>query len=59
MNPLTVTTHGLSVTLTTNAAGHDFICYRHSTPQQLNAILIEALAKIIALGEADPRGYKE
>ncbi len=57
MKPLVVTTRGIVLTLTTNAAGHAYLC--NAKTQALTEILADALGAVTALADADPRGYKE
>jgi len=52
MKPLTVTAHGLTLTLTSSAAGHAAL---GTVPQQaLVAVLTAALAQVVALEEEEP-----
>ena len=49
MKPVTVTTHGICLTLSTTAAGHVYL--EGVTPQQRQAVLLEALRVLDMLGE--------
>ena len=48
MKPVTVTMHGICLTLSTSAAGHAYL--EGVTPQQRQAVLLEALGRLAALG---------
>lgn len=57
MKPLTVTAHGLTLTLMTTLAGHAYLC--NAKTQAITETLVRALEALVVLAEDDPRGYKE